>query len=249
MMNTKGVIAIVAILVVAAVGGYWFLTSEAGGWTAPWGATSQGVTGTWFVEPYITYADGSIEHLSVGSQALWMKHEGVQVTSITYELKAQATRDNNQGTFESVELDINNLKLNAKFTRDFGLQFYANAWEDFSGIVTIPFSGSTTTDKVTVASFTLPTTIDGSNTYANGINTGPIPTLPCTTMNEMTAQWQTGLYEMFYTAEGSVLFRGTSSDFGDSDWANAALPGSVLHFVDIGNYVVNMDWNSEISYS
>ena len=246
----KNIAIVAVILVIAAIGGYFVITSEDSDWTAPWVTTTQGLTGTWFVEPYLTYADGSTENINGGLQALWMKHDDIQVTTITYVLKAQATRDVNQGSFETCELDVDDLKINAMLSYDFGTFKSSDFWMDLSGIVTLPFAaGSSTTDVVTVATYIIPVDIDGSSVTLGVTNMGPIPTLPCSTMNQMTTGDVIGTHQLIYSVEGTSLFRGTSSDFGDSDWANAGVPASVMHFVEIGSYEVSMSWDKEIVYN
>jgi len=239
--------AVVLIAIVAVV--FVLFSTETVAWDEDWlptGQTNDGITGTWIVEPYLVFEDGTKESLKEKAEALWMEDpSGNQVTTIEYVIKAQATRDTHEGTYTSVDIDISDLTLNARFYPISTPSEWMDVWEDFDSVVNIPFNGATQTAVTEVASFNIPVDITDSNGWLGY----PLPTLPCDTVNEMTENWVTGTYTVQYSPQGSVQFRGVSSDAGDGDWKAASLPGTVSHGVTIGGNEVNMDWSSDITYS
>lgn len=249
MMNKNSIVIIGAVVLVL-IGVFFYFSSADASWTEDWlpdGQTNQGITGQWFIEPYLVLEDGTRTPLKESANALWMEGpDGYQVITVDYVLSAQATRDEHQGTFDSVEIDLSNFRLNTRYY-PIGLPTeWMDVWKDYSGTVILPFDGGSTQTAVTeVASFSIPVEITDSNGFL-GL---PLSTLPCSTMNEMTADWETGAYSVEYSGEGTLQFRGKNANYGDGDWVNAALPGTVSHGVSIGGNEVSMDWTSDISYN
>lgn len=249
-MNQKTMI-IGAVVILFLIAGIFYVinTQSSEGWTENWlpeGETNQGINGEWFIDTYLVYENGERESLKTQAESLWMEGpSGNQVVTIDYVIKAQATRDEHQGTFDSVEIDISNLKLNVRFNPLLEPTKWMDVWKDSFSSVTLLFDGSSQTGVEEVATFSIPVGIDDSE----GFDGFPLATLPCSTMNDMTANWQTGTWNVEYSASGSIQFRGINADYGDGDWQDAALPGSVSHGVTIGGNEVNMDWSTEVTYN
>ena len=113
MMNTKGVIAIVAIIVIVAVGGYWFLTSEAGN---EFGEI-QTEFGTMRTDILVTFVDGSQQYMSADTtDSMTVYFEGMEVWQAAYQIYATATSDD----FDGAEVDLSNVQYNMDIYPDGG---------------------------------------------------------------------------------------------------------------------------------
>ena len=257
-MKKKNIMPMGVLIIVVIVAGYFLMTSTTvEGWVESWlpeGQSADGISGQWEIDAFINYADGRSESLHDSIEGLWMEREGVQVESITYQLKAQAFRDEHVGTYDSVEVDIGSLDMYAEFLPIAQPNHFMWAWKDYA---MVPYAnpvltfyssgeGDTTTTPVTiVGSFTIPIEVTNSEGWLGY----PLSTLPCDTISEMTADWVTGEYMITYFCQGSLQFRGLNSESGDGDWISASLPGEVTHGVEIGGNQVLMDWTTSVTYS
>jgi hypothetical protein len=111
-IGTIAVLAVVASVAFYSFGGVDWISD----WLKP-GQTNDGLTGEWSIDAFIVYADGSKKSLKSDTSSLWMEDiDGNPITSVEYVVSAQATRDTRPGAFESVEIDLSNLKTQAKFS-------------------------------------------------------------------------------------------------------------------------------------
>lgn len=252
-MNQKSMI-IGAVVLLVFIGGIFYVinTQSSEGWSEDWlpdGQTNQGISGKWYIDTYLIYADGSKESLKSNSESLWVQSpSGAEVTYIEYILKAQATRDMHTGTFTAVEIDVTDLDMYTKFYPSSDQSQWMKLWFSYDQAPNPVLSfvdGSTETNIETIVTLQIPSGITNSEGFAGG----GLNTLPCDTMNALTQDWGTGDWFIDYYPVGSIHFRGKNAEYGDGQWEDANLPGTVTHSVVIGGNEVNMDWSSDVVYN
>jgi len=244
-MKKTGTMVFVAIVVIAAVGGYWYVTSDEAGnfWTEAWDTIGDfNLSGEWRITPYAITDSGERIFLKDGAESLWVMHDLIHVQSVEYVVEGQATRNIAPGVFTSVEVDSTELTMGMETWATFDIPGpHMHFTETGLGTTTLYFTGDdTTTPWTEIASYIVPTDIEDCELSVCG---------PWTSLTTMTDGWQSGLWNFKFYCDGQITFQGKNSETGDGDILNAALPGSVLTVVVIGQYTANIDWNTNVTYN
>ena len=241
--------AVVAVAAIVIIGGYFFITSDAGDtwWEQEWNPSDAEIIGKWAIEPILVTTTGERVPLkSVDPQSLWVRQGGMLVSSVDYVLKASVDVGTLPGAYTSVELDMTNLKTKMRSYRISN----PTVWSEFSktnwGMVNIPVGYDGTSGWVTVATYTVPTDVFACVDWLGF----PLPNCgPWEALAYMTEGWDQGDWQWVFGCDGSVTYQGLNSETGEGDVNSAAIPGDIPTAVFIGEYSVSMSWDPSVSYT
>lgn len=251
-MKKKYIWAIIAIIIIVVSASLYlyFFSGDLTFWTEEWGIVDNGLTGEWVIEPYLVFEDGSIKPLKEiysTPRNLWVKYEGNPINTIIYKLSARGQKDDSQGSYESVEIDMSGAKMCCKFypltQPAIWLKIYKTGFND----VTLDFpEGYTITSTTEVAEIEVPSTANSVVDFG-GVTT--FPWLGCQDLGCMTNGWASGTWTVQYYVEGTIKFRGLNSDAGNGEWVTASLPPTITHLVEIGSYDITINFSTDVSFT
>ncbi len=226
-----GIAAVIAaVLIIVAVGGYWYMTSEeADEWTEPWSDTSV-FDGEWKTRVDVEFEDGTVESIeNIQSQdSLTVYYNASPVKKFTWYLEALASTPAGHTAWDKCEIDIRDagtLRLDTLVNGDppYTDDFFFPLYEDQNVKINI----DTAPYYQTVCS--------------RGIN-----------LDTATENMDSGIYQLMFSPAGTCYYRGISIYYpdvdpdGHGDWVEISSPNGVAFTIDVRNTGVTVDFQSNV---